>query len=134
MWINPENLQVVQTYLFGGVKFLDFLALLMLIDILTGVFKAIKLKRLRSRNALYGYARKMLVFGVIIVANIIDNILGLNGAVAYSTVLFYSVNEILSITENLVQVGVPVPKVISEKLHVINQDESKENQKGEDNK
>lgn len=131
MWINVENLQIVQTYLFGGVKFLDFLAVLMLFDILTGVFKAIKTKRVRSRSALYGYARKMLIFGVIIVANIIDNILGLNGAVAYATVLFYIVNEILSITENLAQVGVPIPKVITEKLHVINQEESNEKEEEE---
>ncbi|TYS64473.1 phage holin family protein [Sutcliffiella horikoshii] len=123
MWINIESLQVVQAYLFGGVKFLDFLALLMFVDIITGIFKAIKLKRLRSRNALFGYARKMLVFGVIIIANVIDNILGLNGAVAYATVLFYIANEGLSILENLAQIGVKVPTVITEKLHVINKEE-----------
>lgn len=126
MWINIENLQIVQAYLFGEVKFLDFLLVLMLFDIVTGVSKAIKLKRLRSRNALFGYARKFLVFGVIIVANIIDNILGLNGAVAYATVLFYMANEILSIIENLAQVGVKVPKIISEKLHVINSEDEDE--------
>ncbi|TYS68060.1 phage holin family protein [Sutcliffiella horikoshii] len=131
MWINIENLQVVQAYLFGGVKFLDFLALLMLIDIVTGIFKAIKQKRLRSRNALFGYARKMLVFGVIIVANVLDNILGLNGAVAYATVLFYIANEGLSILENLAQIGVKVPTVITDKLHVINKDEE-EKKNGEE--
>ncbi|MGD6832590.1 phage holin family protein [Sutcliffiella halmapala] len=126
MWINVEDLQVVQAYLFGGVKLLGSLALLMFIDIVTGIFKAIKLKRLRSRNALFGYARKMLVFGVIIVANVIDNILGLNGAVAYATVLFYIANEGLSILENLAQIGVKVPTIITEKLHVIQEDKKKE--------
>jgi toxin secretion/phage lysis holin len=120
------NLHIVQTYLFGNVKFLDLLAILMLCDIITGIVRAIKEKRLRSRNALFGYARKIGIFTVIILANIIDQILSLNGAVAVATVLFYIANEGLSVIENLAQIGVKVPSVIADKLHVI-QDE-----KGED--
>lgn len=130
MWINAENLEIVHAYLFGGVKFLDLLAVLMAVDIVTGILKAIKEKRLRSRAALYGYARKVGVFGVIILANIIDIVLSLNGAVAVCTVLFYIGNEGLSIIENLAQVGVKVPKIIADKLHVINSD----NLKGDDEK
>lgn len=37
-----EHIEVARMYLFGPVKFLDFLMLLMALDILTGVFKAIK--------------------------------------------------------------------------------------------
>lgn len=125
MWINAENLEIVHTYLFGGVKFLDLLAVLMAVDIVTGILKAIKEKRLRSRAALYGYARKVGVFGVIILANIIDIVLSLNGAVAICTVLFYIGNEGLSIVENLAQVGVKVPSIIADKLHVINSDKNK---------
>lgn len=125
-----DNLQIVHTYLFGGVKFLDLLAIAMLIDIATGVIRAIKEKRLRSRNALFGYARKIGVFGIIILANIIDIILSLNGTVAFATVLFYIANEGLSIIENLTQIGVKIPSVITEKLHVIQ--EKDEKGKGED--
>lgn len=128
MFIEAGSLDIVQTYLFGGVKFLDLLVLLMMVDIVTGIMKAIKDKRLRSRTALFGYARKIGIFGVIILANIIDKILGLNGAVAIATVLFYIANEGLSIIENLAQIGVKVPKIISDKLHVIESedDENKE--------
>jgi phage-related holin len=42
MWINIEELRIVHAYLFGSVKFLDLLAILMAVDIITGVFKAIK--------------------------------------------------------------------------------------------
>jgi toxin secretion/phage lysis holin len=126
-YVNIEQIQIVHSYLFGGVKFLDFLAILMAVDIVTGVIRAVKEKRLRSRNALYGYARKIGVFGIIIVANIIDQILSLNGTVAFATVLFYIGNEGLSIIENLSQIGVKVPNVIQDKLHVIqNEDEKKE--------
>ncbi|PIB40862.1 holin, partial [Pseudomonas sp. 2588-5] len=88
-------------YLFGEVKFLDLLMLLMAVDIVTGVSKAIKNQNLWSRKSLFGYARKLLIFGVIIVANVIDQILGLNGAVTYATVLFYMASEGLSIVENM---------------------------------
>ncbi|MBM7605972.1 toxin secretion/phage lysis holin [Metabacillus crassostreae] len=113
------SLEIVQVYLFGGVKFLDLLAVLMGLDIITGVLKAIKNKKLRSRTAWFGYARKIGVFGAIIAANIIDVVLNLGGAIAYATVLFYIANEGLSVVENLAEIGVKVPTVILNKLHVI---------------
>lgn len=129
MFITFEELRIVHAYLFGAVKFLDLLAILMVVDIITGVLKAIKEKRLRSRSALYGYARKVGVFLIIILANIIDVILGLNGAVAFITVLFYIANEGLSIIENLAQIGVKVPSVIADKLHVIQSESEKTEEK-----
>ncbi|MEH7475340.1 phage holin family protein [Priestia megaterium] len=127
--IQAGEWEKLQIYLFGSVKFMDFLAVLMLLDIITGVMKAIKNKMLRSRNALYGYARKIGVYVAIIVANIIDQIFGFNGAVATATVLFYLGNELLSIVENLAQLGVKVPAVITDKLHVIqNEDEPNKEQ------
>ncbi|MFY0758723.1 phage holin family protein [Metabacillus dongyingensis] len=127
--VSPENLEIVHAYLFGNVKFLDLLVVLMIIDIITGVLKAIKEKRLRSRTAWFGYARKIGVFAAIILTNVIDIILGLNGTVAFMTVLFYLANEGLSILENLAQLGVKVPHFIKEKLQVI---ESESNKKGEE--
>ncbi|WLR54826.1 phage holin family protein [Mesobacillus subterraneus] len=129
MFITFEELRIVHAYLFGAVKFLDLLVILMVVDIFTGVLKAIKEKRLRSRSALYGYARKVGVFLIIILANVIDVILGLNGAVAFITVLFYIANEGLSIIENLAQIGVKVPSVIADKLHVIQADSEKADEK-----
>lgn len=123
--------KAVQLYLFGAVKFMDLLAVLMLLDVITGLMKAWKNKRLRSRNALYGYARKIGIYVAIIVANIIDQVFGFNGAVATATVLFYIGNELLSIVENLAQIGVKVPSVITDKLHVINEEENKEEKKNE---
>ncbi|GIN17471.1 hypothetical protein J32TS2_28270 [Shouchella clausii] len=115
-FLNFQNLEVAKLYLFGPVKFLDLLIVLMVIDIITGVMKAVKLKDLRSRSALFGYARKIAIFGIIIVANIVDRILDLNGMVATTTVLFYIANEALSIVENAGRIGLKVPPVIMEKL------------------
>ena len=126
MFLNFETLDLAKTYLFGNVKFLDLLVLLSVADIFTGVIKAWKEKRLRSREAWFGYVRKMLSFLVVIVANVIDQILGLNGVLTFGTVLFYIANEGLSIAENLAQIGVKIPKAITDRLQVIeNQSEEK---------
>lgn len=117
--INLEYLEVAHLYLFGGVKFLHLLLLLMGLDILTGIIKAIKNGNLWSRKSLFGYARKLLVLIVIITANIIDQVLSLNGTLTFATVLFYIANEALSITENMAQLGVLVPQQLAEKLKVI---------------
>ena len=117
--VNLEHLEAVKFFLFGDVKFLHLLLLLMLLDIITGVAKAIKNENLWSRKSLFGYARKVLILVVIALANVIDQILDLNGMVAYATVLFYIANEGLSITENLAHVGVLIPTNIAEKLQSI---------------
>jgi toxin secretion/phage lysis holin len=114
--VNLSYLEAAHFYLFGGVKFLHLLLLLMALDIITGIFKAWKNQNLWSRKSLFGYARKLLVLVVIVVANVIDQILGLQGAVTYATVLFYIANEGLSIVENLAEVGVLVPANLAEKL------------------
>ncbi len=123
---NLQYLEATHMYLFGGVKFLHFLLLLMALDIITtGLTKAWKNHNLWSRKSLFGFARKLLVLVVIIVANVVDQILNLNGAVTYATVLFYIVNEGLSITENLAEIGVIVPPVLAEKLMSIDSDKKK---------
>ncbi|ODB74126.1 phage holin family protein [Bacillus velezensis] len=122
---NFETLDLARIYLFGGVKYLDLLLVFSIIDVLTGVIKAWKFKSLRSRSAWFGYVRKMLNFLVIIVANIVDTILNLNGVLTFGTVLFYIANEGLSITENLAQIGVKIPKFITDRLHVIENESEK---------
>lgn len=117
--IEVGFLDVAHLYLFGGVKFLHLLLLLMGLDIITGIFKAIKNGNLWSRKSLFGYARKILVLIVIIVANIIDQVLSLGGTLTFATVLFYIANEALSITENMAELEVLVPQNLAEKLKVI---------------
>ncbi|MBF8238925.1 MULTISPECIES: phage holin family protein [Bacillus subtilis group] len=129
VWMNFESLQIARTYLFGEVKYLDLLLILSILDVITGIIKAWKMKKLRSRNAWFGYVRKMLSFMVVIVANIIDTITNLNGVLTFGTVLFYIANEGLSITENLAQIGVKIPAVITERLHVIESDNDQKTEK-----
>lgn len=114
-----EHLEAARFFLFGDVKFLHLLILLMTLDIFTGLTKAWKEQNLWSRKSMFGFARKILVFVVIILANVVDQILGLGGAVTYGAVIFYIVNEGLSIIENLAKIGVLVPDGLAEKLKSI---------------
>ena len=92
---------------------------LMVIDIITGLAKAFKNKDLWSRKSMYGFGRKILIFCIIILANIIDQILKLNNGLVMVTIFFYIANEGLSIVENCAEMGVLIPNEIGEKLKVI---------------
>ncbi|MDG0860336.1 phage holin family protein [Staphylococcus equorum] len=112
--------EVFHTFIYAGdLKLLYFLMILMFLDIGTGIGKSIKNKNLWSRKALFGFSRKIFIFFIVILANIIDQVLGLNGGLVVLTIFFYMANEGLSIVENCAEMGVLIPKEISEKLNVI---------------
>lgn len=122
--VRIANSEGFKTFFYAGdLKMLYFLIILMALDIFTGLIKAIKYKRLWSRKGLFGYSRKMLIFCIIILANIIDQILNLHGVVVSATLIFYIGNEALSFIENCAQIGVPIPKMITEKLAIIKKEE-----------
>ncbi|MCQ3816720.1 phage holin family protein [Staphylococcus xylosus] len=108
------------TFIYAGdLKLLYALIVLMVVDIATGVGKAIKNKNLWSRKSLFGFSRKIFIFSIVILANIIDQVLGMNGGLVILTMFFYIANEGLSIVENCSEMGIVVPKEIAEKLNVI---------------
>ena len=118
-------MEMIQEFIGIDWKYFILLLIIMGVDIVTGIMKAIKQGNLITKTAWIGYAKKVGVFCIIIVASVIDQILGLSGAMAYTTVLFYIATEGLSIVENLAELGVSMPKGILDKLKVI-QDKSKE--------
>lgn len=124
--VSFTETEVFKTFFYAGeMKLLYFLMLLMVLDVITGLAKAIKSKTLWSRKSMFGYARKMLVFIIIILSNVIDQILNANGGVLMVTLFFYITNEGLSIIENCAEMGVLIPKQVAEKLAVIGNDEHK---------
>lgn len=112
--------EAFHTFIYAGdLKLLYFLMVLMLIDIITGLSKAFKNKDLWSRQSMYGFGRKILVFCIIILSNIIDQILNLNSGLLMITIFYYIANEGLSIVENCAEMGILIPDEIGEKLKVI---------------
>ena len=105
----------------GDMNLITILFILMIIDIITGIGKAVKNKNLWSRKSLLGFARKIFIFLIITVANLLDLFMNLNGALVLATVTFYILNEVLSITENAGQLGIPLPEKLLDVIAVVNQ-------------
>lgn len=104
----------------GDMNLITILFILMIIDIITGLGKAVKNKNLWSRKSLLGFARKIFVFLIITVSNLLDLLMNMNGTVVLATVTFYILNEVLSITENSAQIGIPLPEKLMEVIEVMN--------------
>ena len=103
----------------GELKLIYALAILMVIDIITGISKSLKKGNLWSRKSTYGFGRKILVFLIITVANIIDTLFNLNGILVYATVVFYILKECLSIIENYALMGGKIPELLLNTLELL---------------
>ena len=118
--LNVLQHENFRTFVYSGdMNLITILFILMIIDIITGLGKAVKSKNLWSRKSLLGFARKIFVFLIITVANLLDLFMGLKGALVLATVTFYILNEVLSITENAGQLGIPLPEKLLEVIAVV---------------
>lgn len=105
---------------------LQSLVIFMVIDYLTGVMVAGVFKKsrksekgaLESLAAWKGLLRKGVSLGVILIACRLDLLLG-STLIRDATVIGYCGNELLSITENIGLMGVPLPKVITHALEAL---------------
>lgn len=89
---------------------LKLLVTLMVIDYVTGFLAALKHKRLNSDVMFWGGIRKGVVFGVIIIAVLADEMLNNSNPVLRTLVIYYYIaREGLSVTENSALIGVPLP-------------------------
>ena len=93
-----------------------------IIDYLTGVLAAINAHRLSSSVGFRGIARKILIFTLIGLAQLLDvHILGTPGVLRTATIFFYLSNEGISILENASLLGLPIPNGLRRALDVIKQ-------------
>lgn len=106
----------------GGVDgFLYALIAFTVIDYITGVMCAITDKKLSSSVGFKGICRKVLIFTLVGIGNIVDvYVLGQGGVLRTAVIFFYLSNEGVSIMENTAHLGLPIPeklKDILEQLH-----------------
>ena len=96
-------------------------------DYVSGVMCAAQERKLSSAVGFKGICRKVLIFTLVGVANIIDvYVLGQEGVLRTAVIFFYLSNEGLSLLENAAHLGLPIPeklKAVLEQLH--NKDERK---------
>lgn len=94
-----------------NAQYLYVLSLLMVLDYITGVCVAIHRKKLSSKIGFRGISLKVVIFIVLSICHIMDQFLLGDGTTIQSmTILFYCSNEIVSILENSVAIGLPLPQ------------------------
>ena len=94
------------------------------IDYVTGIMCAIDKKELSSSVGFKGIARKIIIFSLVGVANILDDyILGHVGVLRAAVIFFYLSNEGISILENTSKLGLPVPEKLQNILQQLNKEE-----------
>ncbi|MFC5653507.1 holin family protein [Paenibacillus solisilvae] len=89
------------------------------IDYITGVAAAVKEKRLNSSTGAWGLARKGIMLLVILLAHRVDILLELNSLTMGGAIFFYLANELISITENLGRIGIPMPDRLRQFIEVL---------------
>ena len=118
-------------YVLGGMDgFLIALVVFMTIDYATGIMCAVVDKKLSSAVGFRGIFKKVLILMLVGIANVIDvHIVGTGSALRGATVCFYLSNEGLSILENTVHLGLPVPEKLKDVLSQLHNREEKEDRK-----
>lgn len=109
-------------YFLGGCDGLLYaLIAFVVIDYITGVMCAINDKSLSSEVGFRGICRKVLIFLLVGIANILDvQVVGTGSVLRTAVIFFYISNEGVSLLENAAHLGLPVPekiKIVLEQLH-----------------
>lgn len=107
----------------GGMDGLIYAMLVFVIaDYATGVMCAISDKHLSSEIGFKGICKKVLIFVLIGVANLIDIYIIKSGSMLRTaTIFFYLSNEGISLLENAAHLGLPVPQKIKDILKQLNE-------------
>lgn len=91
------------------------------VDYITGVMCAISDHTLSSEVGFKGICRKVLIFLLVGIANILDvQVIGTGSVLRTAVVFFYISNEGISLLENAGHLGLPIPKkmkAVLEQLH-----------------
>lgn len=120
------------TWLFGAWDLsLMILVTTMALDYVTGITRGYVNKQLSSEYGFRGLAKKLTIFYVLILAVLIDRLIG-NGWIFRTLVCFwYTGNEGASVLENAAAIGLPVPKQLVDALEQLKQGNKKYNNKSE---
>lgn len=109
-------------YFLGGYDgLLIALIVFAVVDYITGVMCAVADHSLSSAVGFKGICRKVLIFTLVGIANIIDvHVIGDGSILRTAVIFFYLSNEGVSLLENAAHLGLPIPeklKDVLEQLH-----------------
>ena len=96
-------------------------------DYVTGVMCAVSDKRLSSEVGFKGICRKVLIFVLVGMANILDmHVIGTGCVLRTAVLFFYISNEGVSVLENAGHLGLPVPARLLNVLEQLHEDAEQE--------
>lgn len=109
-------------YFLGGCDGLVVaLVIFVVADYLTGVMCAISERKLSSEVGFKGICRKVIIFILVGIANVLDvQVIGSGSVLRTAVIFFYISNEGVSLMENAGRLGLPIPeklKAVLEQLH-----------------
>lgn len=115
-------------FMFGEIDgLLLALVTFVVIDYATGFMCAWTEKKLSSEVGAKGIAKKVFIFMLVAIANIIDTQILKNGAAIRTAVIFfYLANEGVSICENAGRLGLPIPQKLKAVLEQLNEEDKEE--------
>ena len=117
-------------FLGGADGFLYALIAFVVIDYITGVMCAIVDKKLSSEVGFKGIFKKVLIFTMVGIGNIIDvQVLGQAGVLRTAVIFFYLSTEGVSLMENAGHLGLPIPAKLKEVLEQLHDRSNKEDTK-----
>ena len=103
--------------LFGAWdKILWALMVLMVLDYVMGVIKAIYKKELSSSVGFKGLLKKISILVIVALANVVQELMGGNIAIREIVIMFYIANEGISILENVAAVSTKMPQALKDIL------------------
>lgn len=112
-----SSMSTVFIYLFGGLDIaLQCLLISIVIDYLTGLMKSYKSSKLNSKIGIKGIIKKVGILCLVALAVLIDKIAGETGLIRTLIIYYLFANEGLSIVENLGEIGILVPKFLTDRL------------------
>lgn len=105
-------------YFLGGCDgLLVALVMFVAVDYITGVMCAVVDKNLSSEIGFKGIARKVLIFLLVGIANILDvQVIGTGSVLRTAVIFFYLSNEGVSLLENAGHLGLPIPEKLKDIL------------------
>ena len=100
-------------YVLGGFDtILVTLFTFMIVDYITGVLKAIRLKQLNSQIGAKGIVKKIGYLVIVVIAVKLDSILGNTSYIRNLVIFGFISNEGISILENATLLEIPIPEKI----------------------
>lgn len=120
-------------FFWGGMdNLLIALIVFAAVDYATGVLAAIFEKKLNSQVGFKGIAKKVLMFLIVGIANVIDvRLIQTGSGFRTATIIFYIANEGVSLLENASRCGLPVPKKLKDILTQLHEKSEKEKDKND---